>query len=182
MLHFKDFKTKKALDWYVTNNLTLDHRSVFLFRWLLGLVILFSLSVRLSEFGLLYSDMGFGGVEIITKQFSFHVVSSHYFYQGLLFLVGYALTLGFMSGWFTGFFSLSLFLFIVSMNNHIPIVINAGDTLLSILLFISFLLPSSAYRIHFRKPFIRQSEDLHQPKFHLSHMVLLVQVFCIYYS
>jgi len=134
----------------------LDLRSLAAMRIALGLVILVDLAVRGSDFTAMYSDAGFVPVNMVRglqqaqqeanhlpsfPHWSLHLLSGASAYQAALFAAEAAAALALLVGYHTRLATIASWILVTSLQVRLPVVINAGDTLLRVLLFWSMFLP-----------------------------------------
>jgi len=161
--------------------LNLDPRALFIFRAFFAVVLLTNFLVRLQDFELIYLSSGLFEGDQKSKLFSFHSLSGSAFYQGSLFVIGIILCFANASGWKSQLISFFLYFFCVSIYNNTQIIGNGGDKLTCLILFLSFLLPQSNYRIYFSRPFLRRNTDKELPHHEFATLAVLLQLFSLYF-
>lgn len=131
--------------------LTLDRRSLATFRIFLGLVILTDLLTRFGDLRAHYTDWGilprFAVLENLLSPWSWsiHLFSGLAIAQALLFVLGCIFALGLTIGYQTRLVTFLSWLFLVSLHNRNPLILNGGDEELRLLLFWSLFLPLGDY-------------------------------------
>ncbi len=131
----------------------LDVRSLAALRVALGALILVDLGIRGTDFAAMYTDAGFAPVEMVRElggrsqmgpPWSLYFLSSATGYQAALFLGTAAAALALVAGFHTRLATIVAWVLVVSLQVRLPVVINAGDTLLRVLLFWGMFLPLGA--------------------------------------
>jgi hypothetical protein len=126
---------------------TLDLHALALFRVALGCLVLVDLLMRLGDFSAHYSESGvmplsaaaaFSSAEALLPLHLFH---SSDVWQAGLFLVGVLFSIGVISGLFTRWCVLGVWIVLGAIHARNPLVLYGADTLLMCLLFWSFFLP-----------------------------------------
>lgn len=130
----------------VRDRFEIDARSLAAFRISLGLLVLADLIRRSRNLTAFYTDFGvFPRQAFIAHQnpyhLSFHLVSGEAWAQALLFVLGGCFALALTIGYRTSVATIGTWLFLVSLHNRMPDVLNGGDFLLRILLFWAMFLP-----------------------------------------
>jgi hypothetical protein len=131
--------------------LSLDLRSIALFRILLGGIILLDLIWRLPSLEAFYTDFGVLPREMVTVAwhgaafFGFHQYFSSVPGVLLLFLVNAVFAVMLLVGWRTRLATVVCWLFLISLQNRNPMVLQGGDVLLRVLVFWGMFLPLGAY-------------------------------------
>ena len=164
----------------------LDVRSLALFRVCLSLVILFDLCWRALNMRAHYTDFGVLPRGVALSQFvdewylSVNFMSGTLLGQSLLFslagvsafalLVGYRTTLATFLSW----------LFVISLHNRNPVILDSGDVVLQMLLFWSMFLPLGAtYSVDSVRQ--RRSPPLSTQVVSVGSVALLLQICFIYW-
>lgn len=130
----------------VRHRFKIDTRSLAAFRIALGLLILADLISRSRNLTAFYTDSGvFPREAFITHQnplhLSFHIISGEVWAQALLFILAGMLAFALTIGYRTSVATIGTWLFLVSLHNRMPDVLNGGDFLLRMLLFWAIFLP-----------------------------------------
>ena len=129
-----------------------DLRSLAAFRVVLALLVLADLGMRATDFYAHYTDDGVLPRDQLLEEglldnwdFSLNLINGEPFFQALLFGVGVGAALGMLVGYRTRLLTIVAWVILLSIQNRNPMVLNAGDTLLRLLLFWSMFLPLGAY-------------------------------------
>ncbi len=128
----------------------LDHRSLALFRVLLGGTLLFDIIARAREIPTFYTDAGVLPRAPLIQQFtnewylSLHLLSGAAFVQYLLFSLAAIFALFFTLGYRTRLATLISWILLLSVQNRNPLILSSGDQFLHLLLFWSLFLPLGA--------------------------------------
>lgn len=165
--------------------LGLDYRSLALFRIGLGLLLISDLIHRGLYLTAHYTDFGvlprFAVLEYFADQweFSLHMANGTFSFTVFLFLVAGAFALMMILGYKTRLATILSFIFLISLHNRNPLVLQGGDTLFKMILFWAMFLPlgvkyslDSALNGHYKnddKPFLS-----------MASIGLYVQVMLIY--
>src|SRR5688500_2604104 len=125
-----------------------DVRSLALARIGLGVIVLVDLAVRAGDLAAFYSDGGILPRGAWTRAYpgvlSLHAASGHPAFQAALFVIlGVAATM-FTIGWHTRVAGAVTWLLVLSAHTRNPIILQAGDTLLGLLLFWCMFVPVGA--------------------------------------
>lgn len=139
---------KQRSDGVFARVLGADVRSLALTRMALGLIVLVDLGVRAGDLAAFYSDGGILPRGAWTRAYpgvlSLHAASGHPAFQAALFVIlGVAATL-FMLGWHTRVAGVVTWLLVLSAHTRNPIILQAGDSLLALLLFWCMFVPVGA--------------------------------------
>ena len=128
----------------------MDPRSLAAFRVCLGLIILVDTLFRVQHMEAHYADTGVLPRDEYLDKFmgkwiwSFHLISGHVYWQGTLFaiqaLAGFCLLVGYR----TRVANFVAWMFAISLQARMPMVLQAGDVLLRVLLFWAMFLPLNA--------------------------------------
>ena len=128
----------------------LDLRSLGLMRIFLGAIILIDLVVRSTYLRIFYSDEGllprYAVLDFWHRPtyLSLHMVSGHWLFQALLFLVAACAGLCFLVGFRTRLAGFITWFLLISLHIRNPLVLNGGDIVFRLLLFWSLFLPLGA--------------------------------------
>jgi len=132
---------------WVRSRFTVDTRSLAVLRVALGLLLLIDLVHRTEDMVLFYTDDGayplaaYEATYTYYNEYSLHALSGDLWFQQLLFVVAGLFALAFLVGYRTrlaGAVSLAL---LVSLHARNPAVLNGGDILFRVLLFVSLVTP-----------------------------------------
>src|SRR5262245_9631729 len=113
----------------------LDVRSLAVLRMALGGILLADLWVRSSDFAAMYTDDGIAPVALLRSltgggQWSLHLLSGAVWFQLTLFVVAALFALALLAGLRTRLATIASWALISSLHVRLPVVLNAGDTLL----------------------------------------------------
>ena len=131
----------------VRTRFEVDTRSLAALRIALGLIILIDLIHRASYLELFYTDAGaypLAGYEATYTRYdglSIHALSGELWAQQLLFALAGLFALALILGYRTRFVALVSFLLLFSLHARNPAVLNGGDRLLRVLLFVALWTP-----------------------------------------
>lgn len=167
----------------VRHRFEIDTRSLAAFRIALGLLILADLALRSRNLRAFYTDFGvLPRTALISTadplHLSLHVISGDAWVQGLLFLVAAGFAVALTIGYRTSLATIGSWLFLVSLHNRLPDVLNGGDFLLRLLLFWAMFLPLGA-----RWAVDSYHDTRYQPRSHVRSVAsaaLLLQVVIMY--
>jgi hypothetical protein len=126
--------------------LGIDTRSLAAFRIALGLLILADLALRARNLRAFYTDFGVFPRSAYIAQadplhWSLHIVFGDVWGQALLFVIAGGFALALTIGYRTKLATVGSWLFLVSLHNRLPDVLNGGDFQLRLLLFWAMFLP-----------------------------------------
>lgn len=161
---------------------TIDARSLAAFRASLGAVLLVDLLLRTRYLTTFYTDGGVLPRELLRQEYSsfsqlsLHALSGDAWFQAILFVAAGVAALMLLIGYHSRLAAITSFVLVVSLHARNPLVLNAGDLLLTRLLFWSMFLPLGAtWSIDsLRRP---QSERVVSG---LASAALLIQVVLVY--
>ena len=129
-----------------------DLRSLAAFRVVLGLLVLADLVLRSADFHAHYTDAGvLPRSQVIEEglidswEFSLYLVNGEALFQALLFGVTALAAIGMIVGYRTRLSTIIVWVLVISVQWRNPLLLNAGDTLLRLLLFWAMFLPLGAY-------------------------------------
>lgn len=130
----------------LTSLVAIDVRAFALFRISLGLILLCDLGVRLQDFAAMYTEGGFLPISRAAAyhddwRWSLHLLSGADLWQGALFAVAAVAAAALLVGYRARLAVILCWVLIVSLHVRMPLVLNAGDSLLRLLLFWSMFLP-----------------------------------------
>ena len=171
---------------HIKETLSLDYRSLALYRFFLGIIVMVDVIYRLPNVVNFYTDVGLIPRSIFISEmgmpwsFSFHLANGSSGFAFALFFVqflfGLMLCLGFKTRWAV----IGAYLMCVSVHNRNWLVNNGGDDIMRSLLFLSIFLPlNSVFSIDsaLRK---KQQAKL-KSEFSLWGLAFYLQVFVIYF-
>ena len=134
-----------------TQSFGIDLRSLALFRVAIALVLLGDLWLRINNAGAFYTDAGLlpraGQIETfghLPQLISFHMMSGTLPVMAALFAVQVAAALAMLFGYQTSIATFVSWIFLVSLHNRNPMVVQGGDSLMRLLLFWAMFLPLHA--------------------------------------
>ena len=124
----------------------LDPRSLALFRVCVAALLLVDLAIRLQDFSDMYTEEGIlplalAGQDHGEWRWSLHFLSASSGFQGLLFAVAGLGALALLAGWHARLATIVSWVLLVSLHARMPLVLNAGDSYLRLLLLWSMFLP-----------------------------------------
>jgi hypothetical protein len=128
-----------------------DLRSLAAFRIVLALLVLADLASRATDLTAHYTDRGILPRTVLTQEvldrwsFSLNLMNGEPFFQALLFGVTALAALALLVGYRTRLMTAIVWVVLLSIQYRNPLVLNAGDILLRMLLFWSIFLPLGAY-------------------------------------
>lgn len=142
-------KIDSILSSALRKRLSIDPRSIAVFRIGLALVVLIDLALRSRYLKAFYTD---SGVLTLSRLFadysdvySVHAVFGTAEAQALLFLITGVLAILLLIGFYPRLCALGTFLLIYSLHARNPMILSSGDTLIRILLLWAVFLPLGAY-------------------------------------
>ncbi|HAX85508.1 MAG TPA: hypothetical protein DCY91_04370 [Cyanobacteria bacterium UBA11370] len=128
----------------------LDLRSLAVFRIGLGLLLIIDLIDRSRDLNAHYTDFGILPRAPLIEKFlnpwfwSVHVFSGQALFQGILFVIAGLIALLLLIGYRTRLVTILSWALLISLQTRNPMVLNAGDVLLRLLLFWAIFLPLGA--------------------------------------
>ncbi|MBL9161385.1 MAG: HTTM domain-containing protein [Planctomycetaceae bacterium] len=172
---------------YFRSTFGLDLRSLAAMRIGLAGVVLTDLAIRASDFRAMYSSAGFAPVEFVRELqqlpvWSLHLLSGNDAWQALLFGLAALLALAMLVGYRTRLAVIGSWILLTSLQMRLPLVLNAGDTMLRVALFWSMFLPvGEAWSLDARRR--RSPAGLSQGHPHVSFatFALIVQLAIVYW-
>jgi hypothetical protein len=125
---------------------TIDSRTLVLFRIAVGLLIIGDVLARGSTFRFFYTEDGVVPQELaeartIDNAFSFFFYTQDSFVIALLFLIHAIVAIQLIIGYKTTFATVVSFLFVISLDHHNPLVLSHADTLFRLLMFWAIFVP-----------------------------------------
>jgi hypothetical protein len=126
---------------------TLDVRALALMRIAISLVLMADLIIRASDLRAFYTDNGVLPLEVLfrylwnTSYISLYTITGNYYLQMLLFVLNFVCVTCLLLGYRTRLFTFICWLFLLSLHNRNPLVLQAGDDLLRMILFWGLFLP-----------------------------------------
>ena len=164
----------------------IDLRSLGLFRIALGLILLCDLAVRGTSFAGHYGYRGVLPPEILLKglmpqaQFSLNLISSHWLTQTILFSAYALSSAAFLVGFKTRIANALAWIFLLSIQNRNPLVLQGGDELLRMMMCWALFLPMGA---RFSLDSVILPSNLQQPRtevFSFASAAVLLQLAMVY--
>ena len=128
-----------------------DLRSLAIYRVVLALLALADLISRATDLSAHYTDTGVLPRYALLQElpsrwrFSLHLLSGDAFVQAALFILAGLAALALLIGLRTRLMTVIVWVFLVSLHERNPLVLNAGDTLLRMLFFWGMFLPLGVY-------------------------------------
>ena len=124
----------------------LDPRSLALFRVCVAALLLVDLAIRLQDFSTMYTEEGILPLSLAGQyheewRWSLHFLSASTWFQGMLFALAGTCALALLAGWHARVAVILSWVLLVSLHARMPLVLNAGDSYLRLLLFWSMFLP-----------------------------------------
>ena len=157
----------------------IDRRALAAFRVALGALVIADLALRSRDLVAFYTDAGVLPRSALFADYgriSLHAVSGAAWAQGLLFLLAGAVALALVVGYRTRTATAVTWVLLVSLHMRNPMVLNAGDTLLRMLLFWAVFLPlGDRWAVDARK-----SDGAGTPARSIATTALLLQVVLMY--
>lgn len=126
---------------------TLDLRALALLRIALSLVLLTDLIFRFSDLKAFYTGQGILPIEALFQYhwhpsyFSLFTTNDHHYIQIALFTLNFLCVLALLVGYRTKLFTVMAWIFLISIHNRTPLIMQAGDHLLRMLVFWGIFLP-----------------------------------------
>jgi hypothetical protein len=133
----------------LTNVFGLDPRSLAVLRIGFGLILLVDLAVRATDLRAMYAGDGILPIDYSIAirgpgGWSLHWLSGSVWFQCLMFAIAAVLAAGMIVGWRTRWMVFGSWLLLSSLHVRNTVILNAGDSMLRILLFWSIFLPLGA--------------------------------------
>lgn len=124
-------------------------------RIVIGIIIFSDLIIRSLSIKAHYSDEGVLPIQVLKEYnwnpyyFSLHTISGEVWFQGFLFFINAIAVVLLIIGYRTRLFTFICWIFLTSLQNRNPFILQGGDDLLRLTLFWSIFLPwGDAYSIH----------------------------------
>ena len=167
-------------------SLSLDYRSLALYRFLMGLVVLADVLYRWPDLMNFYTDVGlipratFISEMTMPWSLSFHLANGSYpFILGMFILhliFGLMLLLGFKTRWAI----IGVYVMTVSVHNRNWLVNNGGDDIMRSILFLSIFLPlNKCFSID--SALLKKDQNADREHFSTWGLAFFIQVFAIYF-
>lgn len=122
-------------------------RALSIMRIGIGLILLLDLCIRSLSIKAFFTDEGVLPISILKQYnwsaayFSFHTISGELWWQIILFIINAICIVALMIGYRTRLFTFICWVFLTSLQNRNPFIVQGGDDLLRILLFWAIFLP-----------------------------------------
>ena len=131
---------------YVVQCVTIDSRTLAVFRIAIGLLIIGDILARASTFTFFYTEEGVVPQELAEQRtvdgaFSFFFYTQDSTVIALLFVIHAILAIQLMIGYKTRFAMILSFLFVISLDHHNPLNLSHADTLFRLLCFWAIFIP-----------------------------------------
>lgn len=113
----------------------------------MGILLLMDLAIRATDLGAMYTDGGMFSRQVIQERYtsvwnwSFHFMSGSWGFQAALFSIAAVLAVLLIAGFKTRLAVAGSWLMLISLQNRVPPILNAGDDLCRMLLFWAMFLP-----------------------------------------
>ncbi len=136
---------------YIKESLSLDYRSLALYRFFLGIIVMVDVLYRLPDLSSFYTDTGILPRFIFLSElslpwsFSLHLANGSLGFIFLLFMINFLVGLGLSLGYKTRMMTCFCWLLTISVHNRNWLVNNGGHDILRAILFISIFLPLGKY-------------------------------------
>jgi hypothetical protein len=126
--------------------ISLDLRSLALFRIALGLLVVGEILSRMADLRAHYTNEGIYPTSLVdvTVPISLHIISGALWYQLLLFSIGIVFGLMLLVGWQTRLATLVSWFLMISLHSRNGVIMHSGDILMRLLLFWANFLPTAA--------------------------------------
>ncbi|WP_276275343.1 HTTM domain-containing protein [Haladaptatus sp. QDMS2] len=148
-LHNRLSTVRDRISLAVRHRFEIDTRSLAVFRIAIGLLILADLVRRSRALTAFYTDFGvLPRTALISRSdplhLSLHTLSGDAWVQAVFFLIAGVFAVALTIGYRTSAATIGSWIFLVSLHNRMPEVLNGGDFLLRLLLFWAMFLPLGA--------------------------------------
>jgi hypothetical protein len=131
---------------YLIQCVTIDSRTLALFRIAAGLLIIGDVLARASTFRFFYTESGvvpqaLAEARTVDNAFSFFFYTDNDVVIALLFLIHALVAIQLIIGYKTTFATILSFLFVISLDHHNPLNLSHADTLFRLLMFWAIFIP-----------------------------------------
>jgi hypothetical protein len=132
---------------YIKQAYSLDLRALGLMRIAISLVLLGDLVIRSLSIKAFFTDEGVLPIQVLKDYnwnpfyFSFHALSGNLWWQIILFVINAACIIALLIGYRYRLFTLICWVFLTSLQNRNPFILQGGDDLIRLLLFWAIFLP-----------------------------------------
>ena len=164
-----------------------DPRSLALFRVCVAVLLLADLGIRMQDFSAMYTEEGILPLAMAEQyheewRWSLHFLSGSSGFQGSLFVLAGLCGLALLAGWHARLAAILSWVLLVSLHARMPLVLNAGDSYLRLLLFWSVFLPlGKAWSLDsLRKP-RSPARAAENPGLSMAGAAILLQVCIVYW-
>ncbi len=166
------------------NVFTFDLRALALLRIGMAALILLDLSIRATDLRVFYSDDGILPLKTLFQHnwnqfnFCFHTASGLWQIQALLFIINGIFAFFLLTGYKTRISSFACWIFMLSLHNRNPLILQGGDDLFRMMLFWGMFLPwGKVYAVDsYHKP---QPENMQV--FNFATVGYLLQLLSVYF-
>jgi hypothetical protein len=173
------------LDLYFRKTFTLDLRALAMLRIGLGVLLLIDLYTRATDLEAHYSNTGVLPLPVLFEHtwndffFSFHTGSGLWQVQALFFLAAAIFALCLILGFKTRVATIASWVFLLSVQNRNPMVLQGGDDLVRMLLFWGIFLPwGSFYSLDSRNSNLPERAPAY---FSAATVAIILQIFLVYF-
>ena len=164
----------------------LDPRSLALFRICVAGLLLVDLAIRLQDFSAMYTEAGILPLDQAARyhdewRWSLHFLSAASGFQGMLLALAGLWALALLVGWHTRLATILSWVLLVSLHARMPLILNAGDSYLRLLVFWSVFLPlGKAWSLDtLRRP--QPAGGAETPALSVAGAAILLQVCIVYW-
>ncbi|MFN3404813.1 MAG: HTTM domain-containing protein [Cytophagaceae bacterium] len=139
-----------ALVSYFSKTFYLDLRSISALRIGIGCVLLADIIIRSTDLRTNYTMEGLLPAEALFRyawsiySFSFYTISDNFYIQSIIFMINAACILCLIFGYRTRLFTILCWLFLLSLHNRNPLILQGGDDFLRMILFWGIFMPWGA--------------------------------------
>lgn len=170
---------------HLKKNFSFDYRSLALYRFLIGMIVVSDVIYRWEDIQHFYTDVGliprgtFLTEMAMPWSFSLHLANGSYGFAVFMFSLHLLIGLMLMMGYKTRWAILGAFLMTVSVHNRNWLVNNGGDDVLRAILFLSLFLPlNKCFSIDSA---LQKEESEKKEHFSTWGLAFFIQVFMIYF-
>jgi uncharacterized membrane protein YphA (DoxX/SURF4 family) len=171
---------------FIQKTFGLDYRSLALYRFLIGIIVMADVLTRLPDLTNFYTDIGlvprtlFMSEMTMPWSFSLHFANGSFWFAAIMFgihlIIGMMVALGYKTRWAM----LGAYILTTSVHNRNWLVNNGGDDILRAILFISIFLPLNKY-FSLDSALKKKSNDSKDEHFSTWGLSFFLQVFAIYF-
>lgn len=164
---------------------TVDLRSLAFMRQGIALTLIVDLILRFSDLEAHYTDSGILPLEALFREswnryfISVYTMASSWPLQAVIFLINFACVCCLLVGYRTRLFSIICWIFLLSLQNRNPLILQAGDDLLRMTLFWGIFLPWGYY--YSVDSLQMQAPDKPKQYTSLAGFAYILQVFYLYF-